>query len=404
MAQGFAKFRTKPAADAKYIVQVADATLANAQDLSALATGILKSTNGTGVLSIATANTDYVATSRAVSTTSPLAGGGDLSLDRTLTLAGLTNLGTGNYLVGANSGATAWEYKNLAGTTSQVSVTHAAGTVTLSTPQNTDTAAAIQFARVGLGAAADANHLLLLSMGTITTDKHLIDSSITWNSSGTTFTAEKVAITDTLSAAASLLQDWQVGGTSKWKIDKTGAVTAGIWNGTIITATYGGTGVAYFTVAGPTAARTYTFPDATSTVLTEASSTTAVPQFLRLGLNQAADASARMAATGQYFSTRYNIGNMNTTGNTLDWNNGNVQYITLTGNSGISTFSNGKDGGRYMLYLKQSGGSFTMSWPAAVKWPGGTAPTLSANTKVDVITFAYESTNTTYYGASSLNY
>lgn len=48
-------------ASAKYIVQQADASLPNAQATGALATGILKSTTSTGVLSIAVAGTDYQA-------------------------------------------------------------------------------------------------------------------------------------------------------------------------------------------------------------------------------------------------------------------------------------------------------------------------------------------------------
>ena len=45
--------------DAKFIIQTADADLPNAQILGSLATGILKNTTTTGVLSIATAGTDY---------------------------------------------------------------------------------------------------------------------------------------------------------------------------------------------------------------------------------------------------------------------------------------------------------------------------------------------------------
>lgn len=46
---------------ATYITQTPDATLTGEQALSALGTGILKNTTGTGVLSIAAAGTDYVA-------------------------------------------------------------------------------------------------------------------------------------------------------------------------------------------------------------------------------------------------------------------------------------------------------------------------------------------------------
>ena len=48
---------------AKYIVQQADSDLTNEQALGALATGLLKNTTTTGVLSIAVAGTDYVAPS-----------------------------------------------------------------------------------------------------------------------------------------------------------------------------------------------------------------------------------------------------------------------------------------------------------------------------------------------------
>jgi hypothetical protein len=48
----------------------------------------------------------------------------------------------------------------------------------------------------------------------------------TWNSAGTTFTAVKMNVTDTASAAASLLLDLQVGGTSQFKVSKGGRVTA----------------------------------------------------------------------------------------------------------------------------------------------------------------------------------
>ena len=49
-----------------------------------------------------------------------------------------------------------------------------------------------------------------------------------------------------------------------------GTITTGEWNATAIPVAKGGTGSAYFTVAGPTVARTYTFPDAAATILSDA--------------------------------------------------------------------------------------------------------------------------------------
>jgi hypothetical protein len=54
---------------------------------------------------------------------------------------------------------------------------------------------------------------------------YIYDLSDTWNASGTTFTAIKMNVTDTASAAASLLMDLQVGGTSRFSVAKGGIVT-----------------------------------------------------------------------------------------------------------------------------------------------------------------------------------
>jgi hypothetical protein len=56
-------FPTLAPADAKYIVQTADSTLTGEQALGSLATGILKNTTTTGVLTIAAAGTDYLSPS-----------------------------------------------------------------------------------------------------------------------------------------------------------------------------------------------------------------------------------------------------------------------------------------------------------------------------------------------------
>lgn len=126
--------------------------------------------------------------------------------------------------------------------------------------------------------------------------------------------------------------------------------------------------------------------------------TTDTPQLLRLGLGAAADANAKMKVSGQYLSASFAQA-----GTDVNWNNGNVQTRTLT--AGVTfTFSNGIAGARYALILTQdTTGSRLVTWPASVKWPGGTAPTLTTTgDKKDAITFLYDGTN--YLGSSSLNY
>ena len=103
-----------------------------------------------------TAGASAVPTSRTISTTSPLSGGGDLTTNRTFSIGGLSSLGTGNYVVGVNSGGTGWEYKQMIQTSNRVTVTHGANSITFSGPQDIHTAATPQFASLGLGVAASA--------------------------------------------------------------------------------------------------------------------------------------------------------------------------------------------------------------------------------------------------------
>jgi hypothetical protein len=58
---------------------------------------------------------------------------------------------------------------------------------------------------------------------------NIYDMVDVWNASGTTFTAIKMNVTDTASAAGSLLMDLQVGGSSLFTVNKSGTLN---WGGT----------------------------------------------------------------------------------------------------------------------------------------------------------------------------
>ena len=93
----------------------------------------------------------------------------------------------------------------------------------------------------------------------------------------------------------------------------------------------------------------------------------------------------------------------NSTALTIDWTLGNKAKCTMTGNATL-TFTAPSSACNVVLEVVQDGtGSRTITWPAAVKWPGGAAPTLStAASSIDVISFYYN--GTTYYGAAALDY
>lgn len=79
---------------------------------------------------------------------------------------------------------------------------------------------------------------------------------------------------------------------------------------------------------------------------------------------------------------------------TIDLANGSVQILTLTGNCTF-TFPTATAGRSFIMILKQDGtGSRTVTWPAAVKWPAGTAPTITSTaSKADKYVFTADGTN-----------
>ena len=97
------------------------------------------------------------------------------------------------------------------------------------------------------------------------------------------------------------------------------------------------------------------------------------------------------------------LGNITTTA-TIDLENGNVHTATVTGTVTL-TFSNpiaSGDATSFVLELT-NGGSSTVTFPAAVDWEGGTAPTLTA-AGVDILVFYTRDGGTTWHGiASSLD-
>ena len=81
---------------------------------------------------------------------------------------------------------------------------------------------------------------ITVATATQTTSQPILDLAQTWNAGGVTFTGLKTNITDTASAAASMLLDLQVGGTTQYNVSKAGAVTQ-VGSTTYTTATAGPT-------------------------------------------------------------------------------------------------------------------------------------------------------------------
>jgi hypothetical protein len=102
-----------------------------------------------------------------------------------------------------------------------------------------------------------------------------------------------------------------------------------------------------------------------------------------------------------YVETPYSANS--STAITLALTNGTVQIITLTGNATI-TMPTATSGKSFIMFLKQDAtGSRTVTW-STVKWPSGTAPTITATaSRQDIFSFFADGTN--WYGVTvSQNY
>jgi len=105
--------------------------------------------------------------------------------------------------------------------------------------------------------------------------------------------------------------------------------------------------------------------------------------------------------TGQAYTELHT----NATNLVVNWNDGNVQAVTISGSAPTFAPTNPKAGATYILTLTQGATPVTVDFNSLVKWSGG-APTLSSTTgQIDVITLICynDSGSGLYYGAASLN-
>lgn len=104
-------------------------------------------------------------------------------------------------------------------------------------------------------------------------------------------------------------------------------------------------------------------------------------------------------ATTQSWATS-GEGNISGT-HTLDADVSNAFTATVNGaitSLGLSTTS---AAAVYVTLRLTNGGNFSVSWAANIKWPGGTAPTLTTS-GTDILTFYSDDTGTNWWGALAM--
>lgn len=194
-----------------------------------------------------------------------------------------------------------------------------------------------------------------------------------------------------------------------------GTITTGTWDGSVIGATYGGTGVnnGSFTITlGGSASTAGTFTTSGAfplTLTTTASTNVTLPTTGTLITNAVTTLSSLVSVstitTGTWSANvqdyTESLVSTASSGSSYAMNiaNGNVFSIELTANCTLS-FSNvpASNVVSVTIALVQDGtGSRTVTWPTGTIWPGGTAPTLTTTANhVDVFTMITMNNGTTW--------
>lgn len=207
---------------------------------------------GTAV-GVAYGGTGQTTASAGFNALSPVTSTGDLIVGNGTNSSTRLGIGSTGQVLTVSGGTATWAAASAgAGTVTSVSVTTAngvSGTVATATttPAISLSLGDITPTKVTVTESVGSSALVLTG-ATQTSSFPVLNATQTWNNVATTFKGVTVNITDTASAAASLLMDLQVGGTSKFKVDKNGALTLA----SAITATSGNSliGPALFVTSG----------------------------------------------------------------------------------------------------------------------------------------------------------
>jgi len=128
------------------------------------------------------------------------------------------------------------------------------------------------------------------------------------------------------------------------------------------------------------------------------------PDFEVVGGGESTLNTPKFKITGQAYTELHT----NATNLVVDWDNGNVQTVTVSATTPTFAPTRPAAGATYILMITQGATPTGISWDGKVKWSGG-APTLSSTTgQIDVITLicydaAANSGTGAYYGSASLN-
>jgi len=226
-----------------------------------------------------------------------------------------------------------------------------------------------------IGTYTDANFTGNLTYGTATGNR-----TVSTSASITTGTINNATLGTTTGTAATFTNANVTNGTIQTLTSSTATITGGTFSGAV-NSTSGTIGTLVTTLTGDV-----TISTGTATVSTRVSVVDTAQEYTRCH--------------------NFNATALTITSGTIPWNlaENQVARLEVNTNSTLNTPTNPADGATYMLIVTQgTGGSNTLSFSTAYKFPGGTAPSLSTGSAdVDVLTFV--SNGTVLYGVASQDF
>ena len=236
-----------------------------------------------------------------------------------------------------------------------------------------------------IGTYTDANFTGNLTYGTATGNR-----TVSTSASITTGTINNATLGTTTGTLATFTNANVTNGTIQTLTSSTATITGGTFSGAV-NSTSGTIGTL----------------NSTTGTITNLSTTLAGDLTISQGT---ATAGTRLAVlnTAQEYTRchNFNATALTITSGTIPWNlaENQVARLEVTTNSTLNTPTNPLDGATYMLIVTQgTGGSNTLSFSTAYKFPGGSAPSLSTGSAdVDVLTFV--SNGTVLYGVASQDF
>lgn len=198
-------------------------------------------------------------------------------------------------------------------------------------------------------------------------------------------------------AAGTLTGTTLASGVTASSLTSVGTIATGVWQGTAIGNAYIATGLDVAKLTTGT-----TLPSNVT-----GSSLTSVGTLSSLTLGGTVSMADNVISRPRFtdYAETYTTPAISSNTLTLNLENGNVFRVTRNANISTLTISNPAASGNacsFTLIFDANGTSYTITWPAAVKWPGGTAPTITTtNSRSDMFVFYTNNAGTTWYAMTA---